>query len=123
MIDHDDAEKSKVLPLFRQQEEREEGRRRVHRNRGGLMSFMSNAIFSGGFSILPSTIKADPDPETGMPLHLLSSQPYGQKRDIFNDGPRITFTRSVAFDPNSNDIQIVFENLPLAWRRTPTNST
>jgi hypothetical protein len=88
-----------------------------------LCCFMSITIFSGGFSILPSTIKADPDPETGMPLHLLSSQTYGQKRDIFNDGPRITFTRSVAFDPNSNDIQIVFEKLPLAWRRTPTNTT
>jgi len=40
MIDHDDAEKSKVLPLFRQQEEREEGRRRVHRNRGGHHNFL-----------------------------------------------------------------------------------
>jgi hypothetical protein len=90
---------------------------------GYIETGVAITIFSGGFSILPSTIKADPDPETGMPLHLLSSQTYGQKRDIFNDGPRITFTRSVAFDPNSNDIQIVFENLPLAWRRTPTNST
>lgn len=74
-------------------------------------------IASGAFSTLPSKLKTDPDPKTGLPLLLgVCSYNHNYRSCQKTQGAKATYTRYTDLhDPNANDTQVALENLPDAW--------